>query len=164
MYFGCDLMEIKTGDIVSFDEIKNDNHWPIWTRNQKYCDKSGAVASGFKFKEIKPILRPLSSMTEEEIIEVAILADCLPTGWREADHYKVAHLDHPNEGIEVCVLKKYSVRITKRGAVYFYNYDKPSAAIFIPTTFEIIRYLLSKHFDLFGLIESGLAVDKTKIK
>jgi len=25
-------------------------------------------------------------------------------------------------------------------------------------------YLLSKHFDLFGLIEAGLAIDKTKIK
>lgn len=24
------------------------------------------------------------------------------------------------------------------------------------------RYLLSKHFDLFGLIEAGLAIDKTK--
>jgi hypothetical protein len=28
---------------------------------------------------------------------------------------------------------------------------------------ETFRYLLSKHFDLFGLIESGLAIDKTKI-
>ncbi len=27
---------------------------------------------------------------------------------------------------------------------------------------ERIQYLLSKHFDLFGLIEAGLAIDKTK--
>lgn len=27
---------------------------------------------------------------------------------------------------------------------------------------ESIRYLLSKHFDLFGLIDAGLAIDKTK--
>lgn len=27
---------------------------------------------------------------------------------------------------------------------------------------EGFRYLLSKHFDLFGLIEAGLAIDKTK--
>ena len=29
-------------------------------------------------------------------------------------------------------------------------------------SFEITRYLLSRHFDLFGLIEAGLAIDKTK--
>lgn len=29
---------------------------------------------------------------------------------------------------------------------------------------EQFRYLLSKHFDLFGLIESGLAIDKTTLK
>jgi len=28
---------------------------------------------------------------------------------------------------------------------------------------EIMRYLLSKSFDLFGLIDAGLAIDKTKI-
>lgn len=33
----------------------------------------------------------------------------------------------------------------------------------IGETFEITRYLLSKGFDLFGLIEAGLAIDKTKI-
>lgn len=30
--------------------------------------------------------------------------------------------------------------------------------------FELTRYLLSKYFDLFGLIEAGLAIDKTKLK
>jgi hypothetical protein len=35
-------------------------------------------------------------------------------------------------------------------------YAKHSAAI--------VQYLLSKHFDLFGLIEAGIAIDKTKIK
>jgi hypothetical protein len=29
---------------------------------------------------------------------------------------------------------------------------------------SIVPYLLSKHFDLFGLIDAGLAIDKTKIK
>lgn len=30
--------------------------------------------------------------------------------------------------------------------------------------FEIFRKLLSKHFDLFDLIEAGLAIDKTQLK
>lgn len=29
--------------------------------------------------------------------------------------------------------------------------------------FHRVKYLLSKHFDLFGWIEAGLAIDKTKI-
>jgi hypothetical protein len=33
----------------------------------------------------------------------------------------------------------------------------------LETHFESMRYLLSKHFDLFGLIEAGLAIDKTKL-
>lgn len=33
----------------------------------------------------------------------------------------------------------------------------------IHTTPDVFLYLLSKGFDLFGLIESGLAIDKTKI-
>ena len=30
-------------------------------------------------------------------------------------------------------------------------------------TCEQVRYMLSKHFDLFGLIEAGLAIDKTTL-
>jgi hypothetical protein len=29
---------------------------------------------------------------------------------------------------------------------------------------ELFTFLLSKHFDLFGLIDAGLAIDKNKIK
>lgn len=30
--------------------------------------------------------------------------------------------------------------------------------------FNLTRYLLSKHFDIYGLIEAGLAINKSKIK
>jgi hypothetical protein len=36
----------------------------------------------------------------------------------------------------------------------------PSGYKYSPETF---LWLLSKHFDLFGLIEAGLAIDKTKL-
>lgn len=68
---------------------------------------------------LKPILRPLSDMTEEEQQEMLRLhrfAESKLLPW------------------------------------------------FHDTYFECIHYLLSKHFDLFGLIESGLAIDKTTIK
>ena len=41
------------------------------------------------------------------------------------------------------------------------NIDNPNAVMW---EFEQVRILLSKHFDLFGLIEAGLAIDKTTLK
>lgn len=64
---------------------------------------------------LKLILRPLSDMTEEEMIEVDV--------------------DVPN------ILSEYEK--------------------LRPTAFS---FLLSKGFDLFGLIDAGLAIDKTKLK
>lgn len=64
----------------------------------------------------KPILRPLSDMTEEEEMEVQYLVD-----------------------------------------IQGFGYDALIGA-------KITQYLLSRHFDLFGWIEAGLAIDKTKLE
>jgi hypothetical protein len=46
-----------------------------------------------------------------------------------------------------------------------WEYDeKAKMSIGEPTEFNRFAFLLSKHFDLFGLIEAGLAIDKTKIQ
>jgi len=47
----------------------------------------------------------------------------------------------------------------------FSNYCKYSSPQGEPPRFyaDDFQWLLSKHFDLFGLIEAGLAIDKTKI-
>ncbi len=71
--------------------------------------------------EFKPVLRPLSGMTEQEYDEIAAMQnDQLFT-----------------------VMKpefEFDIRIDTANTVY---------------------YLLSKHFDLFGLIDAGLAINKT---
>jgi len=64
----------------------------------------------------KPILRPLSDITEEDM--------------EEKDRIFERHV----------------------GAKY----------AMIMATADFCKYLLSRHFDLFGWIESGLAIDKTK--
>jgi len=82
----------------------------------------------------KPILRPLSDMTEEEINECWKLLE-----WSEMiknnRRYKLNEEFHDSDEGREC------------GWFSF---------------LKILPYLLSKHFDLFGLIESGLAIDKTK--
>jgi|SRR5688572_9480762 len=89
-----------------------------------------------KTNEIKPLLRPLSDMTEEE-------------------HNKVAELlGYP---------KPY--RFYKKEWFKWYWEGEGNEMFFAPAYItEVFRYLLSKHFDLFGLIESGLAIDASKIK
>ncbi len=113
-YLGCEIMEIKTGDIMTFDDLQGDKRWPVWTRNKKYCDKRGCCANGFKFKEIKLLLRPLSDMTPMESEYI------LPEAWD----------------------------------------GKPTIIVNAAMTV----WLLSRHFDLFGLIDAGLALDKTKLQ
>lgn len=39
-----------------------------------------------------------------------------------------------------------------------------SGSVLQSQSWESMRYLLSKHFDLFGLIDAGIAIDKTKHK
>lgn len=79
------------------------------------------VHNAVPFKGIvKPILRPLSDMTEEESKELLSIQDL------------------------------------KRGVI-------DTKYVIVTRSWEDARYLLSKHFDLFGLIESGLAIDVTTL-
>jgi hypothetical protein len=77
----------------------------------------------------RPILRPLSDLTEEEAAEVAVIS-------YKADAFKVKDT--------AVMLGRYLVKERK-----FEN------------AFEVTHHLLSKHFDVFELIEAGLAIDKT---
>ncbi len=67
---------------------------------------------------LKPILRPLSDMTQEENVNLHSILQAYPVDT--------------------------SYDLLKRNA-------------------SMTEYLLSKHLDLFGLIEAGLAIDKTKM-
>ena len=116
LYLGCEIetdisFSISHHSPVSYKKLDADNYGKIigelsvseWSR---YC---------------KPILRPLSSMTEEEAFE------CFGSQWDG---------DEP----------------TMKSMV---KEDGWELMHFAPTHF---KYLLSKGFDLFGLIESGLAI------
>jgi hypothetical protein len=47
---------------------------------------------------------------------------------------------------------------------FFYSEGEPDGGSRIPLDAIRTKWLLSKHFDLFGLIRDGLAIDATKIK
>lgn len=89
------------------------------------------IKSNFEInmKHVKPILRPLSDMTEDEEIQVCNICNLMT-----ATNIKQALMN---------------------GGHY---------VIHVGYGFELTVYLLKQGFDLFGLIESNLAIDKTTLK
>ena len=98
---GCNLAGINTADQSFYPVgLTYSNGLTVWTPE----------------RAVKPILRPLSDMTEPEEMEGQNMVDQMGVG------YNATH-----------------------GA-------------------KTTRFLLSRHFDLFGWIPAGLAIDKTKIE
>ena len=131
----------------------------------------------FPIIDMKPILRPLSDMTDKEIDEVASIlldketncyhkwrsedGDYIIATWKkeQAPPYDKEKYDYMTMGMMIS--GDFSIK-------HHWDYHSSKG---VGTTNEplhnshkITRYLLSKHFDLFGLIESGEAIDKTTIE
>ena len=90
-------------------------------------------------RAVKPILRPLSDMTLDEAAFCAKEMFC-------------DEAEAPDE--RLTDMAKIAIRD---------NFGGPHLASW-RIGFLITRYLMSKHFDLFGWIPAGLAIDKTKIE
>lgn len=171
MYLGCVCRYV--------DEDKNEMIAPLLAVNLQgfawFVDPEFDEA--IEIKDIKPILRNLSSMTEKEARE---LYDVVIGSWEggiikskrfgksmEVICYDIDEDDNPSDDeiFEDADNNETLLRIDLapfniwKGREHDYNevYDWK-------THVDIFACLLSKHFDLFGLIESGLAIDKDALK
>lgn len=94
----------------------------------------GFTLSGhLKVKTFKPALRLLPDMTEEEKVELS-------------KYLGLDMLITPND-VDEGILNMVCNPDRRFSPAVYYN---------------AVPFLLSKHFDLFGLIKVGLAIDKTK--
>ena len=91
----------------------------------------------FNLRDIKPILRPLSSMIEKESDELEDIIGC--------NFYIYAS----GNGIEI-----EDIIIDPWGG---------QSVLRMETLNRIYEWLFAHHFDVFNLIENNLAIDKTKI-
>ena len=114
LYLGCECI---IGDSITTETIEAVSKNSICTGENKY-----GIDCWYKISAAKPILRPLSDMTEEE--------------------------------------EKYVGLGLKAGIA---NASMLKSRYFHSMTPKVFYYLLSKHFDLFGLIESGFAVNAAEI-
>lgn len=152
LYLGCDVSVRKKNRIEAWQRgrisevSRNSNHgdWiEVWfpevitITNEQWEDSSSNAHNYFiGYDEIKLILRPLSDMTEEEMKQVA---------WLQFN-YKAEDVRGKDRHGNIKVVNKSP----------FYYWINPIRN----TNPETTLYLLSKHFDLFGLIEDGLAIGK----
>lgn len=129
--------------------------------------------NGCHFSDLKPILRPLSDMSEEEAGWVYNYSFQFGLTTQLGNYFdydirkimnedKVASLD-----IRRIDRPHHSVNILMDGTSIVFNdeemNEKPKFCWRCMNGAIQFHYLLSKHFDIFGLIEEGLAIDKTII-
>jgi hypothetical protein len=129
LYLGCECMMTK----ISYHAV----HELILSQKRSF-KLDGKLLQYFieptTKAEIKPILRPLSDMNDEEF------------RWLEDEtHFHPGGFNSHDNDVTIEWKEEMIEEINEHG------------------TPEIFLFLLSKHFDLFSLIEAGLAIDKTKI-
>lgn len=116
--------------------------------------------SPFGVDTIKPILRPLSSMTKDEAYELIniVISD---------DKIKNINIKNEDSLVAVSSQREHGLYVlyidSKNRSVEVYYEDYSCIAPNYPISYEIYEWLFSKHFDVFNLIENNLAIDKTKI-
>lgn len=111
---------------------------------------------------VKPVLRRLEDMTEEEAEQLAIIYSGAKTVERTKGvannwHYYFCYFSENEEG-ELLI-------IAADGCAWYAHYfdkDQPGHRNIVDEH-KAFHYLLTHHFDLFGLIDAGLAVDGGKM-
>lgn len=107
------------------------------------------------------VLRPLSDMTDEEgkSLATAIYRTIFNYGNLKLD----GRYEDGSDNVGFVLIDQDGERVgfsveTERGIEFSYKSDK-----LMVRQFDVSHALLSQHFDLFDLIEAGLAIDKTTV-
>lgn len=117
-----------------------------------------------KIKDVKPILRPLSDMSDKELLEFAELctyANGFEIEKAVAVNYKRVKClfgDGWNQQVEYLI-------VNESGETWYTSYfnNEEAGGRNVVNQHEQTIWLIRHQFDIFGWIKSGLAIDKTKI-
>ena len=155
-----DYLHLYLGAKVRYNYYDyNEDTWTIWeTLTPHLLDK---ITTDCSIKSIKIQLRRLSDMTEEEGKEM-INSIYHSIYNHETEIKKLSRFENDDSVGFVAYAAdddRLSVTIEIDRGIEFYVRGNEM----VVKQFDITKSLLSKHFDLFGLIEAGLAIDKTQI-
>lgn len=152
LYLGCEFKTaVFDGGIFEIDGV---------TKSEVERDEVIIISGGSEFyaTETQPILRPLSDMTEQEFIELfklCSLFDLSDCTFEFGDSERFINAEF-NGRIVDCI------QIVSGDCVMMMNNDRTFSPV-NPQS-QCFLFFLSKHFDLFGLIKSGQAIDATTLK
>ena len=107
-------------------------------------------------EETKLILRPLSSMMEEEAAHIGQLVYGKPDSVKWRVEHKNGYLKIYRKHYQKCITIDYA-----SADLDFYDGDELDTSL---RQVEIFNYLRKNSFDVDGLLESGRAVDATKME
>ena len=154
LYIGCE---------IELDKQKFKEPAPDDRRFQLTAVDVGFGSDSFKVKHLgwytfdgspihhdKLVLRRLRDITDEEFIDICKIEGMVNAEIRTRNGKISIH----------AVDDSYSLNLIFNDPSQNIYLQKYGAVIALAKTFEINRYLLSKGFDLFGLIPSGIAIDK----
>jgi hypothetical protein len=131
LYLGCECL-VETG--IETQPIKLTGI--SYDEGELWCHFENTETGYALVEDVKPILRPLSDMTEEErrvlILERYSVSNTLTKSW-----------------IDNNVMYFETTGFTQGGKFYINEY-----------TPDIFLYLLSRHFDLFNLLDTNQAIKK----
>lgn len=141
-YLGCECIKTESGTRGKLARIGES------MCNLKFSDEIGQNVS-FMIEEVKPILRPLSSMTEEEAVEFC----------------KIETTENRHHLIEIHEVKQNEVWYSDGSRFQGDGIDELNDLFihFNHLSANQFAWLLSKSFDLFGLIESNQAIDSSTL-
>lgn len=152
---------------IQTDEMKKNEHDDF---SMPYNDDADDPEA-----RIKPILRKLEDMSEDEMI--GLLQSMVPANMEDkpvADDYDL-EMFYNDDGLMVdsdiavganftCICFEGQIGIKKCGSIILFEEDKDVTRGQLINTPMAFDYLLKMQFDLFGLIESGLAIDSKTLK
>jgi hypothetical protein len=120
------------------------------------------IAEAIEFDD-RPVLRQLEDMTQDEAAHLALIYSGAKTveitkGIAANWHYFICHFGEDQE----CEI----LTIGSDGCAWYAHYfdKKQPGHRNIVDEHKAFHYLLQHHFDLFGLIPAGLAIDAKTIK
>jgi len=147
---------------VSNNSFPDDINIITGLRDEKYfIDIQSKYAYG-DIENCKPILRPLSDITKEievngdKFVPIIELAKLYHTLGSLITHFSGVR----NDGIYGIQVNCHIENDDRR----FSYYQLKNEEFILSNTYEEIQKLLSWHFDIFNLIEKGLAIDINTLK
>lgn len=158
-----------------------------YTNNYSFLERLDSGNYSFGWKDIKLVLRPLSDMTEEEWkkcfeLSLGIFDQHISDNIKKLSNTEILvtlgkaqfafgfHRCFDNDvrivGGLCFFLRRYLIKdeliVSKYGMETYESHFNDMTIEQVLNINNIIFYLLSKHFDLFRLIENGLAINKLK--